>query len=332
MYNTIPDYFSSFKSFKSMPLEDLEKFYNYHKSFFKNREFPRFFQSYLYLKAERKYFYYGFINDCFVLVKKYKQFGKPVFYLPIPPININGDIKIELDLIHYLNSNGIKTKLSDEDIPLYSYEKKALSKDKDNIEHIYKSSDFIKLDDHESKKFRYNLKKFKSYVDKGEMRFNLYDNLSDELLSNLDNLLDEWGEYKVEHTKDHAFQADKCHLYFNNSSMNCYFQLANDNIITSSINEVLYDGKIIMTTNYSNYNNQIHDMQSNKVLHCLIMQHWDKIYSDSYINSGSAGWDKGLYAHKKQLKPFKEIQIYDTKCARKITIDEYNNSCVGDDK
>lgn len=310
--------FSSFKPYKDMPKEDWDKIYSYYSGFFKNRKYPRFFQSYLYLKAERRYFYYGWINDCFVLVKKYKQFGNRIFYLPLPPISKTGNLKKELEIIKELNSLGIKTKVSDEDVALYDL-KKQIRKERDNIEHIYNSDDFD-LTTPGFKKFRYNYNKLRKYEQEENLFIEVVSKLNEERVKQINHLTENWNKYK-------KMQADMCQNYFNDNDINTYFAVIDpgNKIVTSSMVEKVYDKKMLITTNYSDYNYQINDLQSNKALHCVIM----KYFPGCLINSGSAGWDKGLYAHKKQLKPCKELQIYDTIITAKITEENYNNSCRG---
>jgi len=308
------DLLENFKHYKDLSIPEWELIKKHYDGFFSNRKYPRFFQSYLYLKAERRYFYYGWINDCFILLKKYKQFKNMIVYLCLPPIHKNGNLQEELKVINELSKIGIKTKLSEEDLHLYNLKGK---KDRDNIEHIYNANDFD-ITKEGFKKFRYYLNKFEYYKNNKLINLNKCNKLSKNEIEQINVLTKNWNIYK-------KMFADMCQNYFNDNNDNTFVHINNDkgNIITSSMIEKINDNKLLITTNYSDYNYQINDFQSNKVLHYIIMQ----MFPNALINSGSAGWDKGLYHHKKQLKPCKEMQIFDGNISNKITEEQYQNIC-----
>lgn len=322
---SIVDLFQNFKSYKDIGVEDWTKIKEYYQAFFTNHKYPRFFQSYLYLKSERRYFFYGWIWDCFVLVKKKKEFGNKVFYLCLPPIHKNGDVAKELELIETLRLQGVKTKLSDEDIEIYNYSRKLYRKDKDNIEHIYDVEDFADLKKPGYKKFRYYYKKFLKYQEEKTIELSIVDKLSNVEMERNELLLKNWAAYK-------KMVPDQCHLYFNETEPNVFFQLLNKkgSIITSSITEDI-GGQGLITTNYSDYNYQIKDFQSNRALHWIVMNYWRE-KNIKYLNSGSGGWDLTLTKHKQELNPCKQLQIYDTKIEDKLTEEEYQLMCRENNK
>jgi len=322
MQRQIIDWFKDFRCYKDMPPEEWNNIKTYYNSFFLSRKYPRFFQSYLYLKSERKYFFYGYLDDCFILIKKKKEFGQRVFYLVLPPISLSNNLHKELELINSLRMQGVKTKISDEDIQLYNISKNLYSKDKDNIEHIYDPKHFIDLSKPTFFKFRYYFNKLNKYKEKDLLSISISNKLSADQISRADILTNNWNKYKKMH-------ADLCHHYFNDNNDNMYFEIINknNNVITSSINEQIHPNHVLITTNYSDYNYQFKDLQINKAIHCLMCKYWvDKI---KYINSGSGGWDKTLTLHKRQLRPIKELQIYDTKIENRITEEEYQFLCKG---
>lgn len=305
----------SFRLFKEMlPATWQTIIDSYFPAFFQTRKYPRFFQSYLYLKSERKYFYYGFIDDCFILIKRKKEFGNRVCYLVLPPIHYKGDLQAELNLIERFRTQGIKTKLSDEDILIYKYNNKLIRKEKDNIEHVYHPEDFIST----GKKFRYYYNKL---ISSNEIDINIKYKLSGSDITDIERLINNWAKYK-------KMQPDRCHDYFNDNDLNFYIEVKHaGNIVTSTMNEVIMPGKIIMATNYSDYYHQIPRLQSNKALHMVLMNYCRENHPDSLINSGSGGWDKGLTAHKENMRPCKKLQIFDTKIENKLTEEEYQLIC-----
>jgi hypothetical protein len=310
-----------FKLIKEMPKEEWQKIINNQKSFFKNRQFPRFFQSYLYLKSERRYFYYGYIDNSFILIKKKKEFGNKICYLVLPPLSLDGNLSKELDLINKFSDFGIKTKVSDEDILLYNIEKKSLLKDKDNIEMIYDLDHYNNFNSRDLSNFRYST----NLLNKSGLNCEVLTKLSDEDIANTTEQLKSWSKKKRE--QGIKSEGDHCHLWFNDHE-NLFFKISNSSnqIITSSIVEKIDDFKYILTTNYYNYDLAVPKLDIIKANHWWIMNY---LPNGSLLNSGSGGWDKGLTQHKRNLRPVKELQIFETKNKRKLTEEEYQSICIG---
>jgi hypothetical protein len=316
--------FDGFQLYKDMPKENYNYIKKYNHAFFKQRKYPRFFQSYLYLKSERKYFYCGEIEDCFILVKKKKEFGNKIFYLVLPPISFDGDLKKEKRLIDIFANNGIKTKISEEDIQLYNIDKKDFRRDPDNIEHIYDPLQFVDLKKPTYFKFRYYYNKLIKYLSENKLELIISKNITADQIKRSDTLIDRWNKYKNMH-------GDRCHNWFNDNTDNVYFEILNKNneVVCSSINEKISNNHVLITTNYSDYSCQLKDLQINKAIHCLMMKYWAD-QEIKYISSGSGGWDKTLTAHKRQLRPIKELRIFDTKIHDKLSEEEYQQLCRRD--
>lgn len=317
-----------FKLFKDMPKEDMEKSHLHNQAFFKHREYPRFFQSYLYLKSERKYFYYGFIDDCFIIIKKQIQFKNYITYLPIPPISIAGDLNKELELINKFNAIGIKTRVSEEDIKLYNLNKDQFRKNKDDVEMIYSPSFYNNYAGVKLANFRYanNLKNV--LINNGTLIEEKHKLLSKDLIDLNETLLKGWQVKK--RTQNITSKGDMCHRWFNDISFGNYYQLLNGGkVVISSITENILPNKIILDTNYLDYTIQLPKFEAVKAMHVMLM---NDLPNKAMVNSGSGGFDKGLTSHKRFLKPCKELQIYDTVATAKITEEVYNCICKGDEK
>ena len=78
-------------------------------------------------------------------------------------------------------------------------------------------------------------------TDNNVLKLNVEMNISNH--DSIKELLTNWNSYK-------KMKADKCHDYFNDFKNMVYFQIINDKekIVTSSINEEIYPGKILITT------------------------------------------------------------------------------------
>lgn len=318
-----------FKLFKDMPIDDYKIAQSYNHGFFKNRINPRFFQSYLYLKSERKYFYYGFIDDNFILIKKKKEFGNRVCYLVIPPINKNGDLTKEFNLIEEFRKAGIKCKLSDEDISLYDLSKKSLSKEKDNIEMIYSLENYKKYSSYDMSNFRYSENRFKKLIKDGPLSCSIKTSMSSEDCDDNNELLKSWSLTKRKNGI--KSDGDHCHLWFNDlistDTAPKYYSIHNMNkLYISSIVEEVAPNKFILDTNYLDYNFNIKGFDAIKANHMWVLK---TLPDGALLNSGSGGWDKGLTIHKRLLKPCTELQIYDTKIVDKLTEEEYQSICLG---
>jgi len=320
----------NFKLFKDMPADDLEKIIPYQKAFFINRKYPRFFQSYLYLKSERKYFFYGFVDDCFILIKKKKEFGNRVCYLVLPPISLTGDLKKEFQVIEDFRLAGIKTKVSDEDLELYNLTKKQVTKEKDNIEMIYNPNLYNTFSSKKLANFRYAWNRLEILV-KNKLSKNTSNYLTDLDLKNNNILLERWSAEKRKNGIKSA--GDYCHDWFNELNCAKYFEILKftenvdkKEILIASICEEILPNRVILDTNYADYSIQIPGFEAVKAMHVWLMKSYPE---DTLINSGSGGWDKGLTSHKRFLKPCKELQIYDTKIEGKISEEDYQYVCKG---
>jgi len=306
---------SSFKRFYDVKNLNID-----YSKFFKNRVYPRFFMSLLYLHSKREY-YYGVVNDCFCILKK-KMIGMPIVYLIVPPIN--GDITKEKETIDYFNSLKIKTRLSDEDINLYDYTNVVANSKLD--EYIYDVNDVTGLVGNKYAEYRKYIRKFNETVSRS-INYMDFKSVQSAVSINAN-----WEKYKKSR-KNSCHVVDNTLRVFGASKNFVMTTLEHDNTMFGyDLSESLDKNNVIIVTRYLDYNNEYLKKQmamnysASYILHYETCKYWSGIGA-SNANLGSSVGIKHLALSKQRLKPVKLLKMFEFDYTYKFTKEEWNAIC-----
>jgi hypothetical protein len=226
-------------------------------------------------------------------------------YALMPPINLLDNSKVEVEVIDELLENGIKIKLSEDD--LLRYEFNNLSEENGNAEFIYSSDDMSLMTGKDWGKLRNYYNRNNRFVDSGELTLKLTNRLS---VFEMRELLKVNKIWYTNHKKMKGMM-----YYLDNFNLmpqsNILYVKKDQDVLAYLITEE-YSNGIIITALLKNYN-----IDWKWDINAYLMIKMATIYKEKYnknilMNIGAAVKDKGLHDNKMKYRPVIVNQLLDT--------------------
>jgi len=315
-------------SFKPVETKDFQVFYNYYSVFFETRKYPRFYQSILEMSqyVNVPLYFWGIIDDCLVVVHK-RHIHVPVFYLIWPPISRENNHSKEMGIIELFRNNGCHTRMSEEDMMVFGISKDEVNKNKYNYEFVYLANELKEMPGGKWKNIRYKVNKFKSLIEKGDVRVEYLREMNYGVFLKCKLIYDIWLKEKRKmsiHSAHKVLQG--CPKDIENLITIIYNR--DGGIVAWGASECVSVAKIVQTTRFRNYQDDIF-IDPSTMIHYYECLYWIDVFpgKDVLCNFGS-GVFPDLIEHKKRLKPVINLQLWDLKVDKRVDKKNWDFACV----
>jgi len=317
------------QNFKPVSIKDSSIFFSYYASFFKHRKYPRFYQSILEMSqyVNVPLYFWGIINDCLVVVHK-RYIHIPVFYLVIPPINKEGNHKKEIEVIEIFQKNGCHTRLSEEDMNVLGITENDVNKNKYNFEFVYLANELKTMPGKKWQNIRYKVNKFHSLVKKEALKIEYLTIMNYIIYEKCKQIYEIWLKQKKKSSIHSAHKTLlNCPKDMRNLITLIYNRGNNNSLVACGIAECIADRKIVQTTRFRNYNDNIL-VDPTAIIHYYECLYWANAFDEEVFCNFGSGVFPDLIKHKYRLKPVATLQLYDLKVEKRIQKIDWDNACI----
>lgn len=303
--------------FEPIKPKDVPTIHRYYEAYSSTRKYPRFYMSTLWLGAKSE-FVFGVVDNCLCIVKCKVLFGKPVIYLILPPMDLDGSIDNELSVLKRFYRAGIGAKLSSEDVDLYDIRNRVVE-DMGNAEYVYRVGDYANLSGKYWKKWRI----YWNAVSKYDV--STYTRTTPYIVSKCRGVSSSWGRVRGVSIKDHIRVMGLFNSFASNSD--CFLFVVDVNgvscvcgvsqRVSSSFGCLLLRPHVFGSLS-----------DTSKIAHLIEARHWAGVAgSDMLLNAGAAiRGGEGLERTKEKLRPIKVLQLYTLKPSKKLTLQDYHDA------
>jgi hypothetical protein len=288
----------------------------YFDKYFESHDYSTSRMSFLDLYCQEKYFY-TIVDDTFLYfnLSIYKRKKGGSITLSSAPINKNGDINKEKDIIDYLSNHGVNIIISEEDMERYNYSDwKYLSTFDD---YIASSEKLIELKGKDFKKLRWRKNQYEKQLNINLMENLFITNPSNNTISKSLDLLDHWlNRWKNNNNRiweDPSAYIKRYHKDINNLDLFQYLSIhdvQSEQQLVYELTEKISNDHILSTTGYRHYDYNLLPEANEMILLRGIDNWYNKIGNHFLINLGYCGFNGKLKKQKMKYKPIKVLKHY----------------------
>ncbi len=313
------DVLAAISKFKPVRPGDVPEFNRYYAGFAKNRQFPRFYMSTLWLGTKNE-FVWGIVDDCLCVVKRRVMYKNATIYLILPPMHLEGNLEIEKAVMEKFAKGGVGCKLSAEDAGLYGLTgSSSLETDEGNAEFIYRAGDFDDLSGGHNKKWRYQ----KNELDK--LTVEKESKSMSALAAKCAAVDEKWTAVKKMSAKHNAKMISEFGSYAAQGDCWGVVVSRDGEPLLYGLSQRLTAAWAVLLSRQHAFTDKIAD--ASKAQHLLDSGFWSKHAGpDTLLNIGAGVGVKGLEEAKGKMRPVKVMQIFTLKAARTLTLKDYHKS------
>jgi len=297
--------------------KNIELIQPYIDQYFKSHQYSTSRFSLLDLLTQEKY-HYVIIEDTLIYLNlsiyKRKKGGSVTLYCA--PINLNGDIKKEKDIIDYFHNHGVNVIISEEDMNRYDFKDwKYLSTFDD---YIVSSEKLLDLQGKKFKHFRWRLNQYKTYLSSGEISeiLSINDKLNDDDIKSTVTLIKKWmkkcidgGNRVWEDPTAYPKIFGKA-LYKLDRFQYFHINDKDNNNLVYELTEKMTGEQILSTTGYRDYDFNFLP-EANELILLRGIHHWyNRLGNHFLLNLGYCGFNSKIKKQKLKYAPVKVLKHY----------------------